>query len=492
MRSERSSFARSSGLHHDLGRAPADAGQLLIRAEGRLHALYNSNPWRETDAPNAPRSGVAAGSAGSSWRCWWWSSSAPSAWPPPPFWVLTILPGSLPVGHPARDLRRERGHQGLRRQRRADHRVPRRAPYLRPPGPDPQDPARRDHRHRGRALLLPPRRRSHRHRARGLPELPPRTHRGGRQHHHPAARQGPLPHPRQEPGAQAQGGGARAGARAALLEGPHPRDVPEPDLFRPRRVRGRGRRAHLLRQVRLRAEPPGMHAPRRPAQGAHHLLPVRASGGGQAAARHRARPAWSTWARSPPRSPRRPPRSRSASSRPSAGAPPASTTSSTCNSSSRRSTARTSSSRAGSRSTPRSRPVMQVKAERALREGLRALESRRVAAAKDKHRAAARAAGGRAAHHRAADRLHQGDGGRLRLLQERVQPRGAGPATARLRLQGLRLPRRARVRADPGQRGRRLAGRVPPPAATASRGSPTTTIASSAGRSPTSRPWRSR
>src|SRR5206468_1061722 len=75
-------------------------------------------------------------------------------------------------------------------------------------------------------------------------------------------------------------------------------------------------------------------------------------------------------------------------------------------------------------------------------------------------RGAHRPAGGSAARPRAPDRLHQGDGRRLRLLQERVQPRRAGAAPARLRLQAVRLHRRARVRYDPGQRRRGRSGRV--------------------------------
>ena len=45
-------------------------------------------------------------------------------------------------------------------------------------------------------------------------------------------------------------------------------------------------------------------------------------------------------------------------------------------------------------------------------------------------RAPARTAGGRPARPGAPDRVHQGDGRRLRFLQERVQPRGAGAAAA--------------------------------------------------------------
>ena len=144
-------------------------------------------------------------------------------------------------------------------------------------------------------------------------------------------------------------------------------------------------------------------------------------------------------------------------------------------------------------STPRSRPTMQLKAEQALRDGLKALESRRVAAAKDRRRAGARAT------RRARSLTIEPQTGYIkamvggydffksefnRAVQARRQP-GLG-------LQALRLHRRARVRASPRpawSTTRRSSSR---PAATARPGSPRTTTASSAGRSPTSRRSRSR
>ena len=192
-------------------------------------------------------------------------------------------------------------------------------------------------------------------RARGVPELPPRAHRGGRQHHHPAARQGALPHARQEPRPQAEGGRPRHRARAPLLQGPAPRDVSEPDLLRPRRLRRGGGLPHLLRQGGEGAVAAGGGAAGRTAQGALDLLALRSPRRGEAAARHRAHPHGGR-ERPQGRGSEEGWRRRSWSSfPPSAGGPPVSTTSST---SSRRwspRTAPTSSSRAGSRSTRRCR-----------------------------------------------------------------------------------------------------------------------------------------
>src|SRR6266705_2537629 len=54
-----------------------------------------------------------------------------------------------------------------------------------------------------------------------------------------------------------------------------------------------------------------------------------------------------------------------------------------------------------------------------------------------------RVPGGRRDHGRAPDRLREGHGRRLRFLAQRVQPRRAGQAAARLRVQALHLHRRA-------------------------------------------------
>ena len=65
-----------------------------------------------------------------------------------------------------------------------------------------------------------------------------------------AARQEPLPHPGAHRLAQDPGGDPGALARAQLLQGRDPRTLPQPGLFRRRRLWRRGRRPALLRQVR--------------------------------------------------------------------------------------------------------------------------------------------------------------------------------------------------------------------------------------------------
>ena len=65
----------------------------------------------------------------------------------------------------------------------------------------------------------------------------------------PAARQEPLPDPGAHRLAQDPGGDPGALARAQLLQGPDPRALSQPRLFRRRRLRRRGGGAALLRQV---------------------------------------------------------------------------------------------------------------------------------------------------------------------------------------------------------------------------------------------------
>ena len=64
-----------------------------------------------------------------------------------------------------------------------------------------------------------------------------------------AARQEPLPHPGAHRLAQDPGGDPGALARAQLFQGPDPRALSQPGLFRRRRLWRRGRRPALLRQV---------------------------------------------------------------------------------------------------------------------------------------------------------------------------------------------------------------------------------------------------
>ncbi len=115
----------------------------------------------------------------------------------------------------------------------------------------------RDRRGRGSALLRAPRRRRARHPARRLGGRHEPRRRPGRLDDHAAVRQ-----ERDQPGrandlAQAAGGSARLAARAAPVEGLDPDRVPEHGLLRERRLRRRAGLPHLLRpQRRHRARDP--------------------------------------------------------------------------------------------------------------------------------------------------------------------------------------------------------------------------------------------
>ena len=90
--------------------------------------------------------------------------------------------------------------------------------------------------------------------------------------------------------AQGQGADPRLPHRAGLLQGPHPRALPQRDLSR---VGGLWRRrggAQLLRQVARRADDRRGRLSRRPAEGAQQLSPHAASRGGEGAARLGDRP----------------------------------------------------------------------------------------------------------------------------------------------------------------------------------------------------------
>ncbi len=366
-------------------------------------------------------------------------------------------------GDRARELRGERGHQGLRRQRRAAHRVSRRAPHLRSPPADPEVAARSRDRDRGRPLLLPPRTGSDGRRARHLSEFPPRPHRRGWQHHHPAARQGTVPHAGQEPRAQAEGGRAGGGARAPLFEGSDPRALPQPDLLRSGRVRRRGGLSDVLRKVDRRADAGRDGAARRAAEGTRDLLAIRSPGRRQAATEHRARAdgrdrrtlrrrgqaRGSGGTRSRPA--RAPADDRPVLPRIRAAPPRAAVW--------RRGRLQGRSSRL--------HDAVSVDAAQSRRDAARGPPRRRGPARRRGREGQARAGpiagrptGGRPPVHRAADRIHQGDGRRVRLLQERVQPGGPGAAPARVRLQAVRVHRRSRIRHDGGQRGGGRARRV--------------------------------
>ena len=80
-----------------------------------------------------------------------------------------------------------------------------------------------------------------------LGRRPQQEGRRGRLDDHAAVHQEHLPAQRALDRPEAQGGRARLAARAALVEGPDPDRLPEHDLLRQRRVRGRAGGAHLLR-----------------------------------------------------------------------------------------------------------------------------------------------------------------------------------------------------------------------------------------------------
>ena len=347
-------------------------------------------------------------------------------------------PAALPaLRHPAGELRAERGHQDLRRQRRADHRVPRRAPHLRA-----RSPRCRQGAPRGRSS--PPRTRASTPTSASIPMgiaravyqnfRRGRIVEGGSTITQQLAKVLFLtPDKSLERKLKEAVLAARAGA--PLLEGPHPRDVPEPDLLRPRRLRRRGGRAHLLRQVgrassRLRESALLAGLPKAPST----YSPVRAPRGGEAPARHRARP---HGGRRRAQGRRRP----SGSATTDLGLIPPER---------RRTTGQyyLEYVQQYARGAVRRRPRLQGRTARlhhavadhaaqgrALAARRASRRSRRAASPRPRTRtvAGARAPGGGAAHPRSADRLHQGHGGRLRLLQERVQPRRAGAPPARAR-----------------------------------------------------------
>ena len=99
-------------------------------------------------------------------------------------------------------------------------------------------------------------------------ELDRRPLLAGRLDADPAARQEPVPEARPHARAQGAGGAAGALAGAQAHQGPDPRNVPQPGLFRLRRLWRRGGLAPLFRQVRARRDAVGGRASRRPAEGA--------------------------------------------------------------------------------------------------------------------------------------------------------------------------------------------------------------------------------
>ena len=168
------------------------------------------------------------------------------------------------LGRPGPAAQREdrfRRRQACRQSRhdRRRSRRPARNVALHPAGGD---------RHRGPPLLFAFRRRSDRPGARGAQQSDARPLHPGRLDADAATRQEPVPEARAHAGAQGAGGAAGAVARAQAQQGPDPRNVSEPGLFRLGRLRRRGRVAALLRQVRARRDAGRGRGARRPAQGA--------------------------------------------------------------------------------------------------------------------------------------------------------------------------------------------------------------------------------
>ena len=140
-------------------------------------------------------------------------------------------------------------------------------------------------RDRGPALLQPLGRRSARRRARALRQRPGRRHGAGRQHHHPAGRQEPVPDARAQPASQGPGDAAGAVAGTHLHQGPDPRALSQPGLFRRRHLRRRCGGEEVFRPLGARRHDlSGRHAGR-PAQGAVALQSVQRPGPRQVARR---------------------------------------------------------------------------------------------------------------------------------------------------------------------------------------------------------------
>ena len=230
-------------------------------------------------------------------------------------------------------------------------------------------------------------------------------------------------------------------------EGPHPRDVPEPGLLRPRRVRRRGRGPDATSASRSRAQRARSRALlRRLAPGAVDLLAVRAPARPPSAGARSCCAGWWTTVRSRTSDAKR------AGQADLGLIPPE-----------RRRTT-------GQYFLDYVQQTLEAKygADLVFKGGLERLHdaqsdacssppSRRCAtgSARRSRRRTQKAAGpvshpeGAHRHHRAPDRLRPGHGRRLRLLPQRVQPRRAGPPAAGLGLQALHLRRRAGGRASP-------------------------------------------
>ena len=131
-------------------------------------------------------------------------------------------------------------------------------------------------------------------------------------------------------------------------------------------------------------------------------------------------------------------------------------------------------------------PTMQLTAEQSLREGLKALAGR--SAQTTTGARPGRVSRGRGGHGRAANRLREGDGRRLRFLPQRVQSGRAGQAPDRApRSSPSSISPRSRPGSPPPRRSRTHRCPFRSAARTDRSGSPKTTIASSAARPRSSR-----
>ena len=207
------------------------------------------------------------------------------------------VPGREPGGHPRR-APPPAGPGGVR-ARAAGLALRRTAGGARgrSPAARAQVPAGRGAGRRGRALLSPLGHRSRGRRARRLRQREERAHRAGREHDPHADREEPLP-PRDRAHLVAQDPRGPHGpdARPALLQGPHPRGLPERGLPGPagprRRVRGGRRRAFLLRPRPLGPHPGRVGAAGRHAPQSRRVQPLQAPQGGAGPARPRPGAPW--------------------------------------------------------------------------------------------------------------------------------------------------------------------------------------------------------
>ena len=128
---------------------------------------------------------------------------------------------------------------------------------------------------RGPALLRAFRHRLLRHVPRADDQRAGRRRGAGRLHHHPAARQEPVPVERAHYRAQDQRSLPRALAGDAALQERDPQALSRPCLSRRRRLRRRRRGAVLFRQIGARRNAAGSGNARRPVQGAEQVLAAR-------------------------------------------------------------------------------------------------------------------------------------------------------------------------------------------------------------------------